>query len=392
MDLVGVVHNHRDLVLQILEPLLVDNLLRIHVRCRLAHETDPLVNLGQLLLLGARIHGRDAVRDGPNVLGHGEHLVDLRVQLASLVVGRHEAEGLAGGQVVHRTAVDHIVVRVLEVAGLDVSGPKVLLPLLPELDLLGDEDEVGGGRADVGKVHLWHLEGHERREPDVEDRLGPVVTPHDRDVVPVRTLVRVVRQLHKQVLVQVGLIPGVLHLHHELHACPATDRACHILHGDICDRVVLCQDPTLLEGPREPFRAHLEQLLLGPGKLNAVVVTGELHLRAVLHLQEVELLDRDVLPFRQLADGNAIFAELVIVRLLDEEHLVRELHGHPALCRAGALDQLVVHALILDLDLLDRRTSGEPLLAERRFQALPLADHDAALVRSADHLPQAHGS
>mmetsp|Transcript_22716 Transcript_22716/g.56640 ORF Transcript_22716/g.56640 Transcript_22716/m.56640 type:complete len:232 (-) Transcript_22716:572-1267(-) len=223
LDLDLVVQEVQRLRLPPLEPLLVRDLGGHDGLSGLANELDQPIDLRRALLPLLRVHAWEAFWHLLALGRHGEHVVDLGVQLARLVIGGDLAQGLATGVVVHRTTVGQLPVHVLVVGRLHVPGLELLRALRRPSDRLCDHDEVGGLRANVCKVALRHFVRDVRLEPDVEDSLRAVVVPHARDKVSVAPL-GLVRQLDEQFLVQVRPVNFVLDLDDALKARAAAHK------------------------------------------------------------------------------------------------------------------------------------------------------------------------
>mmetsp|Transcript_1256 Transcript_1256/g.3786 ORF Transcript_1256/g.3786 Transcript_1256/m.3786 type:complete len:312 (+) Transcript_1256:219-1154(+) len=177
-ELHGIVHEVQGLLLPLFQPLLVCHLLGEGALGRFAQKPDEGVDLVHRLLL------RHGVQTGPPLgnladrWGHREHLVDLGMQPPGLVVGRDLPQGLATSLVVHWPAVWQLPIHVFVIRGLDVAGFEVLGSLWGPIERLGDQDEVRRLCADVREVTLGHPVGDVLLQPNVEDRLRPVVVPH----------------------------------------------------------------------------------------------------------------------------------------------------------------------------------------------------------------------
>mmetsp|Transcript_2962 Transcript_2962/g.9322 ORF Transcript_2962/g.9322 Transcript_2962/m.9322 type:complete len:274 (+) Transcript_2962:832-1653(+) len=243
---------------------------------------EPLPVAGHGLLGRARLQllhllvTLDGPLEGPE--GWGRHLeaADLRVddvEEAVLVPGRHARLGPQEA-VVHLIALPWLQLEVQQLrrTGQDLVRPGIRLPLLPELDLLGDEDVVRVLAADVREVVLRDLEGEDGPEEAVDPRLLGLVVRRAGAlpaVVGVAALllggaVARPRHLHEELLVQVLGVDLPLDLDEGLGA--RTAGRILTLHGepvevdDLCHRIVLADGAGLPEGLGEPRRPPLLQL------------------------------------------------------------------------------------------------------------------------------------
>mmetsp|Transcript_50376 Transcript_50376/g.92265 ORF Transcript_50376/g.92265 Transcript_50376/m.92265 type:complete len:254 (-) Transcript_50376:177-938(-) len=238
--------------------------------------------------------------------------------------------------------VGHLPIVNLVVCWLYIPWAEFCGALAGKLDLLGDENEVGGVLIDVAEINLWDLEGYIVRKPNVEHGLGPIMAPHHRYIISVRAL-RFMGQLHEQISLQIRLVFFVFHLQQILQTSSTTDILRNILDlCNFCHFIVTCHYPSGDKRLGEPLRTPVQHLFLAMRELHAIIVTRLVLPCAFLHLSEFESRRGDLLPSWHLTRRQAVrpfFSH--------NELLVLELKADPANRWTSALLELILQAVTL---------------------------------------------
>mmetsp|Transcript_33088 Transcript_33088/g.102717 ORF Transcript_33088/g.102717 Transcript_33088/m.102717 type:complete len:304 (+) Transcript_33088:397-1308(+) len=229
VDLPLVLADVHNLLTKLVQKLPVGNLFReelgCHVERKVATHRRQAGDLRHVhgvhsleVVLGALIHG---LHGDALLLGTDDRLVEIRedpaecelvAQHVRVIRGREARVARGHGKIVVAALLRELRVLVLVGGRPKLERLELVLGPLGVLQPLADEDAVGGLAADVAEIALGDLERHRGREDAVEHDLGLVAMPDARDLVPlVGGMVRV-RDLHKELLVQVRVGPGVLNL------------------------------------------------------------------------------------------------------------------------------------------------------------------------------------
>mmetsp|Transcript_11123 Transcript_11123/g.25322 ORF Transcript_11123/g.25322 Transcript_11123/m.25322 type:complete len:559 (+) Transcript_11123:87-1763(+) len=355
-----VVHVVHDAVLPLLEPGFVGDIAGEDPLCCIGQKPDELLSLPQVHLARSRVSTWNAVGHALARARHGEHLVHPRVQLLLLVQASHLAKSFAAGHVVHGSAIGQFPVHVLVIGRLNLSSFELLLAFGRPLDTLGDQHKVCRRGGDVPVVELRNPERSCLLKPVVEDDLRPVVVPHARHIVPIGAS-WLVWKLRKELLMQVGLVPLVLHIDDALEAGPAADKLPRV--GDLCHGVALGQHSGHAERLCQPHSAVLHDLVLAVREGDAVVVPRLVLGREVPDLHVLYLRGLDVLPGRGRALGLLVLGSSFVLRVgvillvilvveLDSQILPGEPDADPSPLRTCAGDPLELQALADKADLL----------------------------------------